>query len=248
MIFLAGLTDGLLSIPYIDKLASKLESMENSCSLIQPILRSSYLQYGWHTIHDDCDDLQRLIDYLLKNRANLQTIILMGHSTGCQDIIHYLRRVESHPKITRVILQGAVSDRQYLSQFDSTKELLNYCSQRQLDPSQWLPRELHDPPITIERCQSLNGRNSIEDLFSSDLTDEELKNIYEKIFTGISWIWSKEDQYVPQYLREEVQHFVEHKLAKKNGSTFLLLEHGDHAVSDEHEQDCMIEHIVQLIS
>ena len=247
LIFLGGLTDGFLSVPYLENLSKKLAAMEEGCSLIQVLFRSSNLQYGWHTLDDDVDDLQQLLDYLTEHRPNLQSIVLMGHSTGCQDILHYLRRGKPHPKISRVILQGAVSDRQYLSRLDSTRDQLNYCRNHGEDQRQWLPRDLHEPPLTIERCRSLNERNSIEDLFSSDLTDEELKKIYSMIDMPIDWIWSKQDQYVPDDLRDEVLHFVQTKLAKKSNSTFLLLENADHFVQDLQEQNVMIEHILQLL-
>ncbi|CAF0768449.1 unnamed protein product [Rotaria sp. Silwood1] len=247
LILIGGLTDGFLSLPYVEKLSSKLESLSKPYSLIQPLFRSSYLQYGWHTIDDDVEDLKNLIDYLINNRNHLKSIILMGHSTGCQDIIHYLRQEKKHPKIPRVILQGPVSDRQYLSTLSSTKNQLDYCLQNLENLKEWLPRYLHDPPLTIQRCLSLNQSNSIEDLFSSDLTDEQLKNIYEKIETPITWIWSKQDEYVPNDIKHQVEDFIKNKLANKNNSTFILLENADHAVNNQQEQIYMIEHIAQLI-
>lgn len=246
LIFLGGLTDGFLSVPYLENLSVSLK--DDDCSFIQVLFRSSNLQYGWHTLDDDIDDLQTLLDYLNKHRPNLRSILLMGHSTGCQDIIHYLRRGKAHPKITRVILQGPVSDRQYLSRLDSTRDQLNFCRSHPEDQRQWLPRDLHDPPLTVERCRSLNERNSIEDLFSSDLTDEELEKIYGKIEIPIHWIWSKQDQFVPDDLRDEVQRFVQLKLAKKDKSTFFLLEEANHFVEDPQEQNLMIEHIRRLIA
>jgi hypothetical protein len=175
LILLGGLTDGLLSLPYVERLSSQLELLSNPYSLIQPLLRSSNLQYGWHTIDHDIQDLNKLIDYLIKNRNHLESIILMGHSTGCQDIIHYLRQEKIDPKIIQVILQGPVSDRQYLSRLSSTKDQLNYCYQNQTNLNEWLPRYLHDPPLTIQRCLSFNEINSIEDLFSSDLNDQQFQ-------------------------------------------------------------------------
>ncbi|CAF1191281.1 unnamed protein product [Adineta steineri] len=247
LILLGGLTDGLLSLPYVEKLSSKLESLSKPFSLIQPLLRSSNLQYGWHTIDNDIEDLKTLINYLTNNRNHLKSIILMGHSTGCQDIIHYLRREKRHDKIHRVILQGPVSDRQYLSTLSSTKDQLDYCFKNNKDIKQWLPRNLHEPPLTIERCLSLNEINSIEDFFSSDLTDEQLKNIYENIQTPITWIWSKQDEYVPDNIKQDVENFIKNKLANKQHSTFISLENADHAVSNLQEQNYMIEHIIQVI-
>lgn len=248
LILLGGLTDGLLSLPYVERFSSKLESLSKPYSLIQPLLRSSNLQYGWHNIDNDVEDLKTLINYLVNNRNSLTSIILMGHSTGCQDIIHYLHQEKPHPKIIQVILQGPVSDRQYLSRLSSTQNQLEYCYQNKHDRNEWLPRYLHDPPLTIERCLSLNEKNSLEDLFSSDLTDEQLKNIYENIEIPITWIWSKQDEYVPDDIKDEVENFVQTKLANQTNSTFILLENADHAVNNQQEQIYMIEQIIQIIS
>ena len=248
MILLGGLTDGLLSLPYAERLSLKLQSISQPYSLIQPLLRSSNLQYGWHTIDNDIEDLRTLIDYLVNHRTDLKSIILMGHSTGCQDIIHYLRQEKVHPKITRVILQGPVSDREYLTRLSSTKDQLNYCRENKTNRHEWLPRYLHDPPLTIERCLSLNEVNSSEDMFSSDLTDQQLKSIYQNISIPIIWIWSKRDEYVPDDIRNQVENFVKNKLANRSNSTLVLLESADHAVSNPEEQTNMIERITQIIS
>lgn len=244
LILLGGLTDGLLSLPYVEKFSSALQSLPQPYSLIQPLLRSSNLQYGWHTIDNDVEDLRTLIDYLVNHRTDLQSIILMGHSTGCQDIIHYLRQEKVHSKIIRVILQGPVSDREYLSRLSSTKDQLTYCYQNKKDLQEWLPRHLHEPPLTIERCLSLNEINSSEDLFSSDLTDEQLKTIYQNISIPMIWIWSKRDEYVPEDIRNHVNNFVKNKLANRPNSTLITLENADHAVSNLEEQTYMIEQII----
>jgi pimeloyl-ACP methyl ester carboxylesterase len=247
LILLGGLTDGLLSLPYVERLSSKLELLSKPYSLIQPLLRSSNLQYGWHTIDNDIQDLKTLINYLTNNRDNLESIILMGHSTGCQDIIHYLRQEKIDSKIVQVILQGPVSDRQYLSRLSSTKDQLNYCYKNKDNINEWLPRYLHDPPLTIERCLSLNEINSKEDLFSSDLTDEQLKNIYENISIPITWIWSKKDEYVPDDIKDQLENFIKNKLSNKSNSKFILLENADHAVNNQQEQIYMIEQIIQIL-
>ncbi|UJR34937.1 hypothetical protein I4U23_027715 [Adineta vaga] len=244
-IFLGGLTDGLLSLSYLPRLNESL--LQLSYSLIQPLLRSSNLQFGWHTINNDIEDLQNLIDYLIKQRKNLKSIILMGHSTGCQDIVHYFRQGKQSDLIRGIILQGPVSDRQYLSTLPSTKDQLEYCIQHHENIHEWLPRSLHDPPLTIERCLSLNKFNSIEDLFSSDLSDEQVKKIYEKINLPNIWIWSKQDEYVPDEIKDEVGTFVKTKLANRTNSKFILLENSDHAISNEHEQIYMIDQIIQFI-
>ena len=246
-ILIGGLTDGLLSLPYVERLSSALQSLPHPHSLIQPLFRSSNLQYGWHTIDDDVEDLQRLIEYVLANRNEFASIVLMGHSTGCQDIIHYLRQKKRSDRITRVILQGPVSDRQYLCRLRSTKDQMEYCLNNAGNSRDWLPRDLHDPPLSVQRCLSFNQAHSIEDLFSSDLTDEQIKGIYHSIETPIAWICSSEDEYVPDDIKQDVQHFIQNKLAKQTHGTFLLLDKADHAVTGQQEQMKMIEHIVGLL-
>lgn len=243
-ILIGGLTDGLLSLPYAEKLSKKLESLSKPYSLIQPLLRSSNLQYGWHTINDDVEDLNTLINYLINKRTNFESIILMGHSTGCQDVIHYFRQYKNHSKIIEIILQGPVSDREYLSELSSTKDQLNYCYKNKTNLNEWLPRYLHDPPLTIERCLSLNEKNSIEDVFSSDLIDEEIKTIYDNLNIPIIWIWSKQDEYVSNNIKQHVENFIKNKLANRNNSTFILLENADHAVNNPDQQIYMIEQII----
>ena len=248
LILIGGLTEGLLSLPYVEKLSSKLESLPNPYSLIQPLLRSSNLQFGWHSIDTDIEDFKALLDYLTKNRTNLESIILMGHSTGCNDIIHYLRNEKPHPKIVRAILQAPVSDRQHLCRNPVIKDQLDYCRKNIETKNEWLPRTLYDLPVTIERWLSLVEIDSKEDLFSSDLTGEQLKDIYENIQIPVLWIWSGKDQYVPVDLKEEVENFVRKKLANKPGSAFILLKNADHEVHDEEEQVYMVEQITQTIS
>lgn len=60
LIFLGGLTDGLLALPYVTRLSAAIEPL--SFSLIQPLLRSSKLQFGWHSINDDVEDLRALLE------------------------------------------------------------------------------------------------------------------------------------------------------------------------------------------
>ena len=248
-IFLGGLSDGFLCLPYLQKLSSELENKFKDYSLVQVLLRSSYFQYGWHSIDNDIEDLQKLINYLIQNRKNLQSIVLMGHSTGCQDIIHYLRQEKTPKKqIIQIILQGPVSDRQYLTRQSIINDQLKYCYENQSNPFEWLPRSLHFPPLTINRCQSLIEKYSVEDLFSSDLSDEDLKQIYQNIEIPIAWIWSKKDQYVPDDIKDEVMNFVQNKLANRTNSSFLLLEEADHFIHDEKQQNILINFILHVLS
>lgn len=127
LIFIPGLTDGLLALGYLEDLISTLKGL--SISFVQPVLRSSYYQYGISSLQTyflkffaflffsianvfyelctrDCEDIEALLLYLEKE-FNYSQYFLMGHSTGCQDIVYFLKNSElaKKVKISSCILQ-----------------------------------------------------------------------------------------------------------------------------------------------
>ena len=111
IIFLGGLGDGLLTVPYTQTLAALLPS---HWRIVEPILGSSYSQWGISTLNDDVAEIAVLVRYF---QATGGKVVLMGHSTGCQMIMHYLASPlktgdDERPRIDGAILQGGVSDRE----------------------------------------------------------------------------------------------------------------------------------------
>jgi len=58
IIFIGGLTDGFMSLPYLEKLSSRLEDIH--WSLIQVLLSSSYSGYGTSSLFKDVEELDVL--------------------------------------------------------------------------------------------------------------------------------------------------------------------------------------------
>jgi len=81
LILVAGLTDGLLALPYAPRLAAAAEAA--GYSLVQAQLSSSYAGWGVGSLDSDADELLLLSQHL---RAELgsQGLVVIGHSTGCQ--------------------------------------------------------------------------------------------------------------------------------------------------------------------
>lgn len=240
-IFLGGLTDGLLALPYLSKLSKVLE--EHQYSLVQPLLSSSYLGYGRVNLDEDVKELDKVINYLIKknkkactsntsntvveeeegidsmekvkkNENNIK-IILMGHSTGAQDAMHFAKYGKTKEYLSGIILQGAVSDREYgvylkgKEQMDLEIEIAKtLISQNKGD--NFMPPDVDDAPITANRFISLYAEGGTDDMFSSDLKDEELGKTFlnlEKIGEYKSYIEcpiilisSGKDEYVPNYI------------------------------------------------
>jgi hypothetical protein len=78
----------VLKCSYVVPLANALQ--EEKWSLVQPLLSSSYIGYGTSSLKEDAIEIEKLINYLIYEEQS-EGVVLVGHSTGCQDIVHYLR-------------------------------------------------------------------------------------------------------------------------------------------------------------
>jgi hypothetical protein len=107
-------------------------------SLFNVVLSSSYGGWGMGRLDKDIDEIAQCVRYVRDYKAqqfggnnmpgNGGKIVIMGHSTGCQDILHYLYQPNPRPKhlpldrghwtpiqrppVDGVILQAPVSDRE----------------------------------------------------------------------------------------------------------------------------------------
>ena len=94
-ILIPGMMDGLLTVPFFTPLAADLTRA--GFKTVQPILRSSYHQFGFRSLDTDVEDVIELLKQLLLDQAQFSEIVFLGHSTGCQDLVHLLRSpVVSH--------------------------------------------------------------------------------------------------------------------------------------------------------
>ncbi len=85
LVFIAGQTDGFLSLNYTVPLAGKLAA--NDCCLIQVNLGSSFLQFGFKSLQSDVEDLTDLVGHI-KEQYHFKNIYFMGSSTGkCYNLI-----------------------------------------------------------------------------------------------------------------------------------------------------------------
>jgi pimeloyl-ACP methyl ester carboxylesterase len=211
-ILIGGLTDGPLSLPYTNKLAEKLDQLNFSLAL--PVLRSSYAGYGISSLSEDSEDLCNLISTLqLKEEGK---VILLGHSTGCQSAVTFMRLAdaESKRRVSGVILQAPVSDREFIctQPIPRLDELTQLAESAR--PDELMPRDA-DPcglgnPITAYRFLSLTGKEGDDDLFSSDLSDEQLKQRLGHVSVPCLVIFSLDDEYVPLSVN---RHALQERLA-----------------------------------
>ena len=211
LIWIGGLGDGLLTVDYTTSIASALPP---SWSLAEVLLRSSY--NGWATgrLSRDARELGECIEYFKALRRGAK-VVLMGHSTGCQDIMEYLvgRDAKKLPQIDGAILQGSVSDREAWGDalesgegreaFErivaTAKRMIDEGDEKGIVPTKdnMVADEL-GAPISAYRTYSLLAKGGDDDYFSTDLGDGVLGNTFGRIpgGTAVCFLLGSEDPFV----------------------------------------------------
>jgi pimeloyl-ACP methyl ester carboxylesterase len=232
IILVGGLTDGLCSLPYVDELNSSCQ--KNGYTLIQLIMRSSYSGFGVGSLANDAEDLQSLIAKLIEQ--GISSIHLVGHSTGCQDIIWLLRTFDS-PVIKTITLQGPVSDADYISSHH--KHLVDcFHDLNCKTEDEILPFTLFGAPVSSYRFKSLAIHGYDDDMFSykSPLKEKILPANKPALV-----VMSGRDQFVPE---NTSKHAL---LDEFNCENKLMLEFADHFISDEQSQHKFTNYLFKFI-
>ena len=209
LIFLGGLFDGLLTVPYVSHIVSALPS---SWALMEPVLSSSYRQFGIASLGKDVAEIAQLVEYVHTLHPKGK-VVLLGHSTGSQQAMHYSIHPGSRPRIHGVIFQASVSDREALTTFVSSDEYQSTCAVAQsyiangrgedVLPFKLTASSFQTAPVSARRWISLASpapdHKGEDDYFSSDFDDERLCSIFGglgKTGKRISFLYSGNDQYV----------------------------------------------------
>jgi gamma-glutamyltranspeptidase/glutathione hydrolase len=241
VVFVPGLTDGLLGCGYVSSLATMVT--EEHFVFVQPTLSSSWNGYGTSTITQDVLELDQL---LLSSRLSSLPVVLIGHSTGCQDAVHYMKHGRCKQRVCSIVLQAPVSDREAML-LEATasggvqvlQDAIAFAAEAvgAGNGTLLMPRDApgtYGVPMTAERYLSLSGRMTAEDLFSSDLTDDELRIQNGHVLEcGVDacCVLSGRDQYVPPVLLEKYDDFGQ-RLSTAMGGEYHVIKQADHGLQD----------------
>ncbi|KAK8126964.1 siderophore biosynthesis lipase/esterase [Apiospora kogelbergensis] len=130
VLFVGGLSDGLATTSYTADIISALQP--TAWSFFTLVLTSSYQGWGLSDLDRDTEEIAQCLRYIQNYKASRfgegGKLVLMGHSTGSQCILHYLHRPNPHPGPLRgfdsglchenrcvldgAIMQAPVSDRE----------------------------------------------------------------------------------------------------------------------------------------
>ncbi|KAI5149153.1 hypothetical protein ENBRE01_0727 [Enteropsectra breve] len=217
IILIGGLGDNIASLPYSGKLNELC--LENGIRLIIPQLRSQP-EYMLHPIEDDIEDIEDLMKHVQEKA------LLIGHSTGCQDILLYLKSTSFREKVAGAVLQAPVSDTE-ANDCSGTEDLMETTEKYLLENGEvWL----------TERFTSLLKKYGKEDLFSSYLENEAFEQW--KSYTKILTVLSEKDEFAKMLLTEKFKLMGDVKVIKD----------ADHSISGREAQETFIKHVKDFIS
>jgi hypothetical protein len=218
-------------------------------------LTSSYQSWGLGHLDRDVDEIAQCIHYIKdykKSKFGDGKFVLMGHSTGSQDVLHYLHRpnpLRSTPvfdadlqhikrlAIDGAIMQAAVSDREaiqwclktgiggkspseiqavYDKMVALAREAARHDQSNDTMLPLWMTSQIYpsNTPISCRRFLSLVSPESPQspsedDLFSSDLSDEQLGKTFGMVKEQgllkykLMVLSSGADQSVPDWVDKE---------------------------------------------
>ncbi|KAK4194733.1 hypothetical protein QBC40DRAFT_269866 [Triangularia verruculosa] len=216
LLFIGGLGDGPHTIPYPLALS---RTITPSFTVYQTRLTSSFSAFGYSSLSQDAHELRSIVRHL-RTVLNKQKVVLMGHSTGCQDCLYYttkLSDLREEERVNGIILQGPVSDREALGMSVDRGELERSVAvaKKMLEEGRGehvvdkgeMPGGWRGSPVTAYRWLSFATKGGDDDFFSSDLSDEELEGIWGGLSTPVLILPSEKEEWVP-FTPEEVEGMV----------------------------------------
>lgn len=261
-ILIGGLGDGLIPTPYTKDLERICH--ESGWSLVQPILSSSGMGFGHGTLSRDTDELCDLMTYLIHHH-DAQNFTFVGHSTGCQNSVHFMKYAKEKNLISRVkliALQAPVSDREAATlgpQIDKNIEHAKRLQERG-EEDEMMPRNAFWAPLTARRYLSLLEFGGEDDFFSSDYEDRELCLRLRHLgqtggLTGLKVLvaYSGGDEYVPSFVDKDIllQRLCGAINSGSESETAipLMLKTGNHNLSNgESDKDIFVAAVRDLLS
>ncbi|KAL8933507.1 MAG: hypothetical protein Q9216_006332 [Gyalolechia sp. 2 TL-2023] len=215
LLFVPGLNEGFLTTPYIQTLSAALPP---SYSFVEVLLLSSYSGWGHSSISQDVEEMAHCVEYFQSLRPGGKTV-LMGNSTGCQDVLHYISSEGSRPIVDGGILQAPVSDREAIQMIYPREDYNRYNNLAQGlvkegKGEEMLPNEVSLPilgaRVTANRWLSLASpgpeHKGEDDMFSSDFEPARFQSTFgiaARRGVAVMILFSGNDGFVPSTVDKE---------------------------------------------
>lgn len=197
----------MLTVPFIPPIVKALPS---SWNVVEPTLSSAYRQWGFASLSEDIEEIAIVVDYFRGLRPG--KIVLLGHSTGSQQIMHYF--LSPLAQVDGAIMQGSASDREIMVAELSNSIYESNCALAQsfvddgrgddILPFAVTKSVFMSAPVSANRWLSLASPDHAgeDDYFSSDLDDKRMESTFEALGRAskgarLSFLYSGSDEYVP---------------------------------------------------
>ncbi|WQF75740.1 Putative fusarinine C esterase SidJ, alpha/Beta hydrolase [Colletotrichum destructivum] len=253
ILFIGGLGDGPHTVLYTQSLARHLKSTGQDWSVFEIRMRSSFSGYGYSSLKNDVEDIAALVRYL--RGIGKKKIVLMGHSTGCQDCAEYTKHKED--PVDGFILQGPVSDRESIADSvdpDWLKKSLEYAEKLIDEGKEWeaMPRDqlpsFFQTPMTAYRWHSLAAKGGDDDYFSSDLDESFVSEVWNRFQQPVMALQSAEDEFVPDKIDKQALVDSWKKISPKVHELSGLIPGASHTVKKPESQQWLAERVVQFLN
>jgi pimeloyl-ACP methyl ester carboxylesterase len=214
LLWIGGLGDGLLTVPYPTLLSTSLPA---GWSLAEVLTSSSYRGWATSSLARDASELAKCVTYFRSLRPGGK-VVLMGHSTGCQDIMAYLTAAGSsaRPGIDGAVLQAGISDREALllalpaGVYAKSVEVASAWA-KEGRGGDVLPlsvtTKVFGAAVSAERWLSLTSpdKKGADDHFSSDLEDAQLRATFGSVGpkTPLCFLLGGADEHMPPHVDKE---------------------------------------------
>ncbi|WPH01118.1 Hypothetical protein R9X50_00395300 [Acrodontium crateriforme] len=193
LLWIGGIFDTLFSVEYPMVIA---HSLGPTWSLVTACLGSAGKSWGVSSVAQDAEDIAAIVSYLKEKRPGGK-VVIMGHSTGCQDCMEYTvgPKTAKYPSVDGVILQAGVSDREALAVelpetllHEANQTALKMCREgkdKEAMPTRFVRPVFGSIAITARRWVDIASPGpdhiGLDDYFSSDLSDDRLKATFGKL-------------------------------------------------------------------
>ncbi|KAL9092363.1 MAG: hypothetical protein Q9159_000871 [Coniocarpon cinnabarinum] len=199
VLFVGGLDDSLLTVRYPSVLATVLPA---SWAVAEVQTRSSGVGFATGSLERDSEDLVKAVAYFRqlakqRNAGASSKVVLIGHSTGCQDAMNYLigpwkqnpipGDVKQRPVLDGVVFQAGISDREAVEgrlppqlirdSLDLARAMVDQGKGRDQLPIESTNGMFGAQP-SANRWLSLISDGGDDDYFSSDLPDDRVERVW----------------------------------------------------------------------
>ncbi|KAH6849775.1 hypothetical protein B0I37DRAFT_413225 [Chaetomium sp. MPI-CAGE-AT-0009] len=274
LVFIGGLGDGPHTVPYPRRLADRLAALpepERRYAVFEARLSSAFAGFGTASLAQDARELAALVRYLRGPARGARRVVLMGHSTGCQDCLAYVAAVRDGGEgggggeegglwVDGLVLQGPVSDREAIGMEEDAGEvraslevaegLVKAGKGGVVMDGEVMPAGWRNGPVTAYRWASLAGVGGDDDYFSSDLPDDKLAAVWGKLEQPVLIVPSEKDEFVPASI--DVMGLVERwkSFCKPGIASDLsgLIPGANHRVDNDDGQEWLADRVARFLA